>query len=216
MIKRSIFRFFLLIFLCSLTFADESLETKNIKNSRNIYVYLHPFSDLSFINPFFFIANVSTSTITLPFYLTVEFQFNEYISLIINPSVLLSTEPHNSKNGYLRTGSGIGIRHFTTGQSYGIYVQLIPSAYYMNIIRQHYVGHNDDGSIIYKEDISSLIIDALCYIGYSSKSSRTFFDVGFGYTWSSFVRKPSEVLALGSVGRRGASLDINLGIGFNL
>ncbi|MDR0516424.1 MAG: hypothetical protein LBH25_05195 [Fibromonadaceae bacterium] len=215
MIKKFIFSFLLLLFLCSFVFA-------NYRNERVSIYPLHPASI------YFLIANLPEIVLSegakeyyglnspIGFYFTVEYPLNDLYSLVVNPSIYYEKSIDYNKDynredwKFFRMGSGIGIRYFLNGNADGFYLQLMPSAYYTNLIKYHYDKAN--------EITSGPIIDILGYVGYSAKFSRIsiFFDAGAGYAWGPFSSNSSGLLKFGSSGYSKRSIDFNFGFGFAL
>ncbi|MDR0517604.1 MAG: hypothetical protein LBH25_11230 [Fibromonadaceae bacterium] len=194
MAKRLISTLLPFIFLYSVAPAEENAKVnQKTEANQRTFIYWHPFS-----TPMIFLASsIINKEIIVPIYLTIEFSLDEnYFALIINPSYVFI----NNINEF-RLGSGVGIRHFMNGNADGVYLQLMPGAYYSNS----------------SSKIKTLYhIDILSYIGYSSKFSNSnvllrtsnsnvfirnlFFDIGIGYGWGPLSN--------------GYTLDSNLGFGF--
>jgi hypothetical protein len=185
MTKKFTSRFLPLVLLCSFAFANEGSETEQrIKANQRVSIYLHPFSA---------IASVVSEGDLLMLYLTTEYPFSGFNSLIINPSLWKS-------NDLFRIGSGVGLRHFFNGEAYGFYLQLMPSVYLLN----------------YKASRGP-IADVLGYIGYSGKHSGVsiFFDLGLGYRLPFFNIDFDDdaLIQLDQFLFKGFAFDINVGIG---
>jgi len=195
MSKRLASTLLLLVFFCSVVIADENVKVEQkIETNQRIFVYWHPFSTFAVL----LTSSVINKEVIVPIYITIELPLDEnYFALIINPSYIFI----NNINEF-RIGSGVGIRHFMRGNADGVYLQLMPSAYYSNSRNEIKLLHQ---------------INILGYIGYSKKFSNSvlfrtsknnvlirnfFFDIGRGYGWGALSN--------------GYTLDVNLGVGFAL
>ncbi|MDR2553899.1 MAG: hypothetical protein LBC64_00595 [Fibromonadaceae bacterium] len=155
--------------------ADTQEQSAKNDNTR-VSVYLHPTTMLS--------ALLDLS----PIYLTIEFPFSLYNSLIIRPSYLnISHEDEDDKA--FRLGSDIGFRHYLAGKGEGLYLQgQMGIFYFRNNNTKCYKKCSDVVALpeppFYNIYIpkKSIWLDIMGYIGYSLKLSYAsiFVDVGFG------------------------------------
>jgi hypothetical protein len=169
------FRFLpIALLLCSFAFADENLpsQEKDVKSDDNqrISIYLHPVT---------LIAGMAAEPIPAFIYITGEYPISKFNSIIINPSIWTGGE-----DVFFRVGTGLGIRHFASGEASGLYLQLMPSIHYVSIdVKDDVLGK-----------ITGRIMDVMGYIGYSAKYAgiSIFFDVGIGYQWAALSRDKSK------------------------
>jgi hypothetical protein len=189
----NLFRFLPLVLICSFAFADENLPVCGSEQAlpgascrgrdigldanQRVSVYLHPIT---------LITSLAQEGMPLFLYITGEYPLSRFNSLIINPAIWAGGD-----GDFFRIGTGVGIRRFANGEANGLYLQAMPSIYYLNIIKEK-------GSMW----------DILGYIGYSAKYSgmSIFWDIGLGYGWLSINNDDNFVL-------KGLKLDINFGVG---
>jgi len=167
------FIYFILLVI-SIPYANTQ-EAAVEQNNTRVSVYLHPATML--------FALWGTS----PVYLTVEFPFSLYNSLIIRPSYLnISHEDEDDKA--FRLGSDIGFRHYLAGKGEGLYLQGQMGVFYFRN-NNHICDEGCGDVLVFPEPFyniyipkKSIWLDAMGYIGYSLKFSNVsiFVDAGFG------------------------------------
>jgi len=192
----------------------EKVADKDISDNLRTSIYLHPPT---------LIVSVPMEEIPLMLYATLEFPSSGSNSIIINPSVwkgkVTAGALGNTGIEIFRLASGIGIRHFPSGNSEGFYLQLMPSLHYYAITEILDYGHSINSgdwctdSRGCEDDYTGYFFDILGYIGYSAKYSslRFFMDIGLGYGWSNL---PKNIMSVNGDRNFGLSPDINLGIGW--
>ena len=175
----------ILLVICSLftnSINAQQTDTTSDKSQTNLFadntrtsIYFHPITLL---------AGLASDLFLL--YSTIELPQSISNSLIIKPSIWYFTG-YNSDidlSDVLRLGADVGIRHFPSEKSEGLYLQGQAGLFFLSA-----------------ENKSSLWLDIMGYLGYSKKYSgvRIFVDVGVG---------------IGMVENRAFLFDVNLGIGF--
>jgi len=190
-------RICIVLLIMSISYANAQ-ETAEVQDNTRASFYFHPLSLFSII------FNTTVTAI----YSTVEIPLGLSNSLIVKPSFLREEEDLV----LFKLGSDIGMRHYLFGKGEGLYLQEQIGIFYYKCENISVYDTYIPILIFHPVNIKGLLLDAMGYLGYSWKFSKTsvFADIGFGtaITEKSIIDPKRFSLYL--------LPDFNLGIGFSI
>jgi hypothetical protein len=208
----------IIILLCSVAFGRTSskktktTKKKTAKTTQEVSIYIHPVSLLT--GPISELTSraeiLSENKLPFYFYLTGEYSFDKFNSLIVTPSLWGGGSGEYKSN---KQGIRAGWRRYAMGGSEGLYLQATASAHHLRA-KHHPENTQTDAT----RSKSYFFGDIMLSAGYAIKygSINLFADAGIGY--GGIAGKPPSTGSLLNPAHRntGVSPDINLAVGIPL